>query len=108
MAFVRVFGKFSSNPSVRNSLLNKGIHQIAISRMLSMTAVSSAAVQKSSVAKGPPPAQSNRKDILDTTFNDPIAAFKSKTTFELMRGYFVYLICSSETLVANNMKVSGA
>lgn len=45
------------------------------------------------------------RDPLDLSFNDPIAAFKSKTTSELIRAYFVYLMCSSEYLVENNMKV---
>lgn len=43
---------------------------------------------------------------MDVKFNDPIAAFKSKTTFELIRGYVVYVLCSSSFLVDNNMKVS--
>lgn len=42
---------------------------------------------------------------VDVKFNDPIAAFKSKTTFELIRGYVVYVLCSSSFLVDNNMKV---
>lgn len=46
-----------------------------------------------------------QRDPLDVSFNDPIAAFKSKTTWELVRAYFVYLMCSSEYLVENNMKV---
>lgn len=46
------------------------------------------------------------RDPLDVSFNDPIAAFKSKTTLELARAYFVYLMCSSEYLVENNMKVT--
>lgn len=50
----------------------------------------------------------SQRDPLDVSFNDPIAAFKSKTTWELVRAYFVYLICSSEYLVENNMKVNGA
>jgi hypothetical protein len=48
---------------------------------------------------------SPQRDPLDVGFNDPLAAFKSKTTFELIRAYFVYLLCSSEYLVENNMKV---
>ncbi|KAG5326220.1 PROD dehydrogenase, partial [Pseudoatta argentina] len=44
-------------------------------------------------------------DPLDLQFNDPIAAFKSKTTMELMRAYFVYQMCSIEYVVENNMKV---
>lgn len=46
-----------------------------------------------------------QRDPLDVSFNDPHAAFKSKTTFELIRAYFVYVLCSSEFLVENNMKV---
>jgi len=44
-------------------------------------------------------------DPLDLKFNDPIAAFKSKTTMELMRAYFVYQMCSIEYIVEHNMKV---
>ncbi|XP_040151588.1 proline dehydrogenase 1, mitochondrial isoform X1 [Anopheles arabiensis] len=46
-----------------------------------------------------------QRDPLDVSFNDPHAAFKSKTTFELIRAYFVYVLCSSEFLVENNMKI---
>ncbi|XP_058454211.1 proline dehydrogenase 1, mitochondrial isoform X1 [Malaya genurostris] len=48
---------------------------------------------------------SPQRDPLDVSFNDPNAAFKSKTTLELIRAYFVYLLCSSEFLVENNMKL---
>lgn len=48
---------------------------------------------------------SPQRDPLDVSFNDPNAAFKSKTTFELIRAYFVYVLCSSEFLVENNMKL---
>nr|XP_029736407.1 proline dehydrogenase 1, mitochondrial isoform X4 [Aedes albopictus] len=51
------------------------------------------------------PNSSPQRDPLDVGFNDPNAAFKSKTTFELIRAYFVYLLCSSEFLVENNMKL---
>ncbi|XP_035890662.1 proline dehydrogenase 1, mitochondrial isoform X2 [Anopheles stephensi] len=46
-----------------------------------------------------------QRDPLDVSFNDPHAAFKSKTTFELIRAYLVYVLCSSEFLVENNMKL---
>ncbi|XP_017109742.1 proline dehydrogenase 1, mitochondrial isoform X1 [Drosophila bipectinata] len=49
------------------------------------------------------PAGSPQRDPLDVSFNDPIAAFKSKTTWELVRAYLVYMICSSEKLVEHNM-----
>lgn len=48
----------------------------------------------------------SQRDPLDVSFNDPVAAFKSKTTRELIRAYFVYIMCSSEYLVENNMKVN--
>lgn len=48
---------------------------------------------------------SPRRDPLDITFQDPYAAFKSKTTWEVVRAYIVYTLCSSEYLVENNMKV---
>lgn len=47
----------------------------------------------------------SRRDPLDTKFADPVAAFKSKTTWEVLRAYIVYTICSSSYLVENNMKV---
>ncbi|XP_017048023.1 proline dehydrogenase 1, mitochondrial isoform X2 [Drosophila ficusphila] len=59
--------------------------------------------QESSQKNNPSPAGSPQRDPLDVTFNDPIAAFKSKTTGELMRAYLVYMICSSEKLVEHNM-----
>lgn len=45
-------------------------------------------------------------DPLDLRFNDPIAAFKSKTMTELIRAYLVYQICSIDYMVENNSKVS--
>ncbi|KMZ10931.1 proline dehydrogenase 1, mitochondrial isoform X4 [Drosophila simulans] len=59
--------------------------------------------QESSQEKNPSPAGSPQRDPLDVSFNDPIAAFKSKTTGELIRAYLVYMICSSEKLVEHNM-----
>lgn len=46
------------------------------------------------------------KDPLDLSFANPEAAFKSKTTWEVLRAYIVYQLCSSSFLVDNNMKVS--
>ncbi|XP_013108230.1 proline dehydrogenase 1, mitochondrial isoform X2 [Stomoxys calcitrans] len=57
----------------------------------------------------PPPRpkipENPQRDPLDVSFNDPNAAFKSKTTWELVRAYLVYIICSSEKLVEHNMKL---
>lgn len=44
-------------------------------------------------------------DSLDTSFADPEATFKSKTTWEILRAYIVYQLCSSNYLVENNMQV---
>lgn len=107
MAFVRILGKFSSTSVVRNNLANRNVHQIASSRLFSSSPMLSAVAQKpaTTAEKAKTPPTIGKRDPLDTSFNDPVAAFKSKTTFELIRGYMVYLICSSETLVENNMKV---
>ncbi|XP_017143454.1 proline dehydrogenase 1, mitochondrial isoform X1 [Drosophila miranda] len=51
----------------------------------------------------PKPSGTPQRDPLDVGFNDPVAAFKSKTTWELVRAYMVYMICSSEKLVEHNM-----
>lgn len=47
----------------------------------------------------------SRKDSLDLTFNDHEAAFKSKTTKELLRAILVFHLCSIKPLVENNEKV---
>uniref|UniRef100_A0A1B6ML78 Proline dehydrogenase n=1 Tax=Graphocephala atropunctata TaxID=36148 RepID=A0A1B6ML78_9HEMI len=47
----------------------------------------------------------SRRDPLDTGFADPKAAFKSKTTYEVLRAYIVYQLCSINYLVENNMKL---
>lgn len=79
---------------------------------MSTAAAAAAAVSASKAGTGQsasrqPAHDPSQRDPLDTSFNDPIAAFKSKTTWELIRAYFVYLMCSSEYLVENNMKVKG-
>lgn len=56
-------------------------------------------------ARGYASCQVAPKDPLDTTFNNAKDSFKSKTTWELVRGYLVYTICSSQYLVDNNLKV---
>ncbi|ESO00677.1 hypothetical protein HELRODRAFT_82857 [Helobdella robusta] len=42
---------------------------------------------------------------LDPSFNNPQEAFRSKTNFELIRGYLVFQLCSINYLVDNNKKV---
>lgn len=103
MAFVRFFGKLGSTSATRVNFLNNNLYQISSSRVFSSSGYLAAAAQSSPIQKASP--TTGRKDPLDTKFSDPIAAFKSKTTFELIRGYVVYMLCSSSFLVENNMKV---
>jgi proline dehydrogenase len=49
--------------------------------------------------------QQHPRDPLDLTFEDNVAAFKSKTTWEILRAYVVYATCSYEYLVEHNMTV---
>jgi len=44
-------------------------------------------------------------DPLDVSFADPQATFKSKTTWEILRAYVVYQLCSSNYIVENNIQV---
>lgn len=52
------------------------------------------------------PSDSKRRDPLDLSFNNAEAAFRSKTTLQVLRAYLVFTLCSSNYLVENNMKVS--
>jgi proline dehydrogenase len=103
MAFVRHFGKLRS--SIKISLLSQNLYSNA--RCISSTPNQWTSIKnaRNQAAAMPVAQKVGRKDPLDTSFNDPTAAFKSKTTFELIRAYFVYTLCSSEYLVENNMKV---
>ncbi|RZF46115.1 hypothetical protein LSTR_LSTR012975 [Laodelphax striatellus] len=47
----------------------------------------------------------SRRDPLDTGFDNPKASFKSKTTWEVLRAYIVYTLCSSSYLVEHNMQL---
>lgn len=70
--------------------------------LLKSTAASSSLVQNQAetIQKQTP------KDPLDISFEDAKAAFKSKTNLELIRAYVVYTLCSIDSLVTHNMKVS--
>ncbi|XP_029343235.1 proline dehydrogenase 1, mitochondrial isoform X1 [Acyrthosiphon pisum] len=62
--------------------------------------------RNSSVVSGPSAIDTKPKfDPLDTSFANPEATFKSKTTWEIFRAYIVYQLCSSSYLVENNMKL---
>jgi len=46
-----------------------------------------------------------KKDSLDLSFEDHSAAFKSKTTWEVLRALFVFQICGINVIVDNNEKL---
>ncbi|KAG7175761.1 Proline dehydrogenase 1-like 2 [Homarus americanus] len=48
-----------------------------------------------------------KKDPLDLTFCDHESAFKSKTTWEVLRALLVFQMCGIQPLVKNNEKVRG-
>ncbi|KAK9751874.1 Proline dehydrogenase [Popillia japonica] len=106
MAFLRTVLRYSVYKKYGYALTNLQdccggfgkINQIA----LKSTAATGALIQDNTAA---PVGSTSPKDPLDITFEDSIAAFKSKTTWELLRAYIVYTLCSFETLVEHNMKL---
>lgn len=44
-------------------------------------------------------------DELDLTFNNAKEAYRSKTTWEILRAYVIFQLCSVETLVDHNQKL---
>lgn len=95
--FKRHFSKLVANKSAK-VLLPLAENSLLLKRL---TTVSATAVKDVVDAKVPP-----RRDPLDLTFANPEAAFKSKTTWEVLRALIVYQLCSSSYLVDNNMKVN--
>ncbi|XP_046655257.1 proline dehydrogenase 1, mitochondrial-like isoform X2 [Daphnia pulicaria] len=53
----------------------------------------------------PSVSSSGRRDPLDLSFDNAEAAFRSKTTLQVLRAYLVFTLCSSNYLVENNMKL---
>lgn len=53
---------------------------------------------KSAAASEPAPI----RDQLDLTFNDARQAFRSKSTWEILRAYIVFKLCAVDYLVENN------
>lgn len=51
------------------------------------------------------PAAAVTKDVLDLSFEDARAAFRSKSTGEIFRAYIVFYLCTIKFLVDNNSKV---
>jgi proline dehydrogenase len=52
-----------------------------------------------------PPQQMKIRDNLDLTFNDARQAYRSKSTWEILRAWIVFKLCSIDSLVENNDKV---
>ncbi|XP_070496107.1 proline dehydrogenase 1, mitochondrial [Chironomus tepperi] len=104
MAFFRSFGKIGSN-SMKILLINKNGYFNAKFLSSSSRIMSAASPSSPLNANSPTSQKIGKRDPLDTSFNNPIDAFKSKTTIELIRAYLVYVLCSSEYLVENNMKI---
>lgn len=53
----------------------------------------------------PAAGEADNKDSLDLTFEDHRAAFKSKTTWEVIRAYLIFQICGIDAIVDNNEKL---
>lgn len=101
MAFLRTAIRCSLYKKYGLLLSNEAVYLSQVARKSSQATSTILASNTAPAASSPPP-----KDPLDITFEDAKAAFKSKTTWELLRAYIVYTLCSFETLVNNNMTVS--
>lgn len=102
MAFLRNLYKCSPNQRYATVFSNLQNTRICEShRAVKSTAADAVAQDNAGPTVGTP-----GKDPLDITFENPKAAFKSKTNWELIRALIVYQICSFEYLVENNMQVS--
>lgn len=102
----------SSSPSytqrhyLHESAAQRNVVQPAAAEKVAAGYADKASNQKHTQQKQMPMQPTNpQRDPLDVSFNNPIAAFKSKTTWELIRAYIVYTICSSSYLVEHNMQV---
>ena len=94
-----------SNPHINGkSLERSGFSPIHTSSVVFKSTATTEALGGNSQTLGKTGGQ--RRDVLDASFDDAHAAYKSKTTREILRAYIVYTLCSSSYLVENNMKVS--
>lgn len=95
--------EFRGSSISRSDLLASHRYYAELQRDLNVRCQSTAAAaaKPAESPSGSPP-----RDALDVSFNNPEAAFKSKTTWELVRAYLVYMICSSGYIVENNLKVT--
>lgn len=105
MAFLRTVVRCSVNKNygfLLNNLQNGSFGRINFNQIVLKSSATGSVVQdNTSAAVGTP-----SKDPLDITFENARAAFKSKTTWELVRAHIVYTLCTFEYLVEHNMQVS--
>lgn len=106
MAYLRAVVRCSLSPKCGNLQQSIPAASSAVGRVSFKSTHAASAVPQYESEQTADPASGPRRDPLDITFQDSYAAFKSKTTWEVVRAYIVYTLCSSEYLVENNMKVS--
>ena len=82
-----------------NRLLRKKGFNLCFNNFLEFSTTSGNAVSTSN------PMLNRKVDELDLGFMNHNAAFKSKSTWQVFRGYIVYQLCSIGPLVENNEKV---
>ncbi|KAF2900805.1 hypothetical protein ILUMI_05344 [Ignelater luminosus] len=104
MAFSRAFIKCSGYKCHR--LIVNRLHGFTKINCVALTSTVTGTIVQETCSSAA--ASKSRRDPLDISFEDYEAAFRSKTLGELLRAYLVYTICSSETIVENNMKLMKA
>lgn len=110
MAFLKLSTSRKCSQLLLQESLRNDVYSRLVRSLTTTTAANGSAEQQqrrnSSVAAAASTVDSKPKwDSLDTSFADPEATFKSKTTWEILRAYVVYQLCSSSYLVENNMQV---
>ncbi|KAL0267260.1 UNVERIFIED_CONTAM: hypothetical protein PYX00_009582 [Menopon gallinae] len=85
--------------SVKKNPTNGTPAHAASTQASSTPSTSPVAPEPETETKSPP------RDELDLSFNDSEAAFKSKTTGEILRAVIVYQLCSIDFLVEYNMEI---
>lgn len=106
MAFLRAFlrcNTFNNRRIIFGRFHN--IKQFQTTTVFKSTATGAAIVDEPTATNTTNTIQSSPRDPLDSSFEDAIAAFKSKTMWELVRAYMVYQLCSVNYIVENNMKL---
>ena len=85
--------------------LRPAVNNVAIRAASSSSTTVTVNIDKQTQPIQPSSASNPRRDPLDLSFNNAEAAFRSKSTLQVLRAYLVFTLCSSNYLVENNMKV---